>query len=133
MQKQQGATQAAWPYELERQDDVLRIAFRGAQQVGSAQMKEILRQLAALDPGAQAAVLLDCPAGISVADDTRALLARACRSACRPVAITTPELDLRLQAQVFKVVHRPVFPVRVFASHAEALQWARSRPGTGGC
>lgn len=127
--QQQDPLQAIGPYELERQEDVLRIAFRAAYQVDPLQMKEILRLVAALDPAVQAAVVVDCPAGLTVTEETRALLARACRSACRPVAIATPELDLRLQAQVFKVVHRPGFPMRVFSSYAEALQWVRAEKG----
>jgi hypothetical protein len=113
------------PYELERDADMLRVAFRAEQELDMPAMKEMLRLMGVLDPQARAPVVLHCPAQVQVKDEVRTLVVRACRNSGRPVAIATPDLDLRLQVQVFKMVHRPAFTVRVFTNLGEAERWAR--------
>ncbi len=117
------------PFELERENGVVHLTFRSAFHVGVAQLKEILRLLSALDPTVHVPLVVLCPGGLELAEPARGMLARACRAGCRPVAIATPELDMRLQAEVFRMVHRPAFPFRVFHSVDDALGWLRSAPG----
>ena len=114
-------------FELEREDRVLRIVFRSVCQLAVLHVKEILRLVGAMDPAVHTGVVVECPEGLEVGEASRMMLARACRSACRPVAIHTPDLDLRLQTELFRAMHRPAFPMRVFHSGVEAQRWVHDQ------
>ena len=115
------------PYELWREEGILCLAFREGARMDTPEMKELLRLVAAIDPGGDAPLLMDFPDQATVSEEARKLVRRVCARSGHPVAVHTGDLHCRLQADLFRQVHRPSFPFRVFASRAEAHRWVRER------
>lgn len=92
-----------------------------------AHMKEILRLIVALDRGGRVPVMVDHAAGVVVEDDARRLLTRVCRAQGHPLAVYSTDRECRNQLEVFRQVHRPAFPFRVFERREEAFRWVRER------
>lgn len=90
-------------------------------------MKEILRLIAVLDRGGRVPVVIDHARGVVVEEEARRLLARVCRSQGHPVAVYSMDRECRDQLDVFRQVHKPLFPFRVFERREEAYRWARER------
>lgn len=113
------------PFELWRDDGVLQISLTEGARLSVAVMKEMVRLVAAMDRGGRAPVLIDHAHGVAVDDDARALLVRVCRSQGHPVVVYAASEPCRNQVELFRQVHRPGFPLRVFASRKDAWRCAR--------
>jgi hypothetical protein len=72
-------------------------------------------------------VLLVYPERVVVEEPARELLRRVCSAQGHPVALFTTDLQGRLQGELFRRVHKPRFPFRVFGWREEAYRWARER------
>lgn len=118
------------PFELWREDGVLRLVLARGAQVDLQHMKEFIRLVAALDPSGSTPVLMEYPAHVLVADNARALLRRVCGAQGHPVALVVADEGGRAQAELFKYVERPSFPFRIFDHREEAEHWARGRLST---
>lgn len=114
-------------FELWREDGVLHLVLAKGAQVAVPHMKEIIRLIGAMDPTGNVPVMLEYNAKVVVNEDARRLLKRVCGAQGHPVALYTADLECRLQGEVFKRVHRPAFPFRVFGWRDEAFRWARER------
>jgi hypothetical protein len=90
-------------------------------------MKDVLRLIRAMDQTGNAPVMLEYGAQVSVSEDARKMLRRVCGAQGHPVALYTIDLECRLQGELFKQVHRPAFPFRVFGFREEAFRWVRER------
>jgi hypothetical protein len=112
------------PFELWRDEGVLHLVLADGARLRMREMKEMLRLIAALDNGGRAPVMIDHAPGASVEDDARALLTRVCRAQGHPVAVYTVSDACQRQLDLFRAVHRPQFPFRVFASRERAWHWA---------
>lgn len=106
---------------------MLHLVLAKGAQVSGPQMKEIIRLIAAMDATGNVPVMLEYNAKVVVSEDARRLLKRVCGAQGHPVALYTADLECRLQGEVFKRVHRPAFPFRVFGWRDEAFRWARER------
>ena len=115
------------PFELWKEDGFLHLVLANGAQVGVPQMKEMVRLIGAMDPSGHAPVMLEYNAQVAVTEDARKLLRRVCGAQGHPVALYTTDLECRLQGELFKQVHRPAFPFRVFGWREEAFRWARER------
>lgn len=115
------------PFELWKEDGILHLVLAKGAQFGISNMKEVLRLIRALDQTGKAPVMLEYGAQVVVAEDARKLLRRVCGAQGHPVALYTTDLECRLQGELFKQVHRPAFPFRVFGFREEAFRWARER------
>ncbi|MBX2972012.1 MAG: hypothetical protein KF797_02820 [Flavobacteriales bacterium] len=115
------------PFELWREDGLLRFVLAPGARVEVRHMKEFIRLVAALDRSGKAPVVMEFNAQASVADDARALLRRVCGAHGHPVALLAADAPGRAQAELFRHVERPAFPFRVFDSRAAAEQWAMER------
>ncbi len=115
------------PFELWREDGVLHLVLAKGGRMRTGHMKEILRLIAALDRGGRVPVVIDHALGVVVEEDARRLLTRACRSQGHPLAVYSTDRECRDQLDVFRTVHRPAFPFRVFQRREEAYRWARER------
>ena len=115
------------PFELWREDGVLHLVLAKGGRMRVAHMKEILRLIAALDRGGRVPVMIDHAHGVVVEEDARRLLTRACCSQGHPLAVYSTDRECRDQLDVFRTVHRPAFPFRVFERREEAFRWARER------
>ncbi len=115
------------PFELWREDGVLRLVLARGAQVDLQHMKEFIRLVAALDTTGSTPVLMEYPAQVLVADNARALLRRVCGAQGHPVALLVADDGGRAQAELFKYVERPSFPFRIFDQREEAERWARER------
>ncbi|MBP7408850.1 MAG: hypothetical protein KA941_08835 [Flavobacteriales bacterium] len=115
------------PFELWREEGVLHLVLAkgGCMRIGH--MKEILRLIAALDTSGRVPVMIDHAQGVVVEEDARRLLTRVCREQGHPVAVYSTDRDCRNQLDVFRQVHKPSFPFRVFERREEAFRWARER------
>ena len=118
------------PFELWRDDGVLRLVLARGAQVDLQHMKEFIRLVAALDPTGSTPVLMEYPVHVQVADNARALLRRVCGAQGHPVALVVADAGGRAQAELFKYVERPSFPFRIFDHREEAERWARGRRST---
>lgn len=115
------------PFELWREQEVLHVVLAERARMGLAETKELLRLVAAMDPTGRMPVLLHYPEGVELEEGARRLLRRACRGQEHPVAFFSNGHHGRAQAELFKHMHAPAFPFRVFAWHADAFRWARER------
>ncbi len=115
------------PFELWREDDVLHLVLAKQAHMGLADMKELIRLVSAMDTSGRTPVLLEYPEGVEVTEDARRMLRRACREQGHPVAFFSNDHHGRAQGELFKRMHAPAFPFRVFAWHADAFRWARER------
>ena len=115
------------PFELWREDGLLRFALAPGAQVDRRHMKEFIRLVGALDPSGVCPVVMEFPAHVVVADDARALLRRVCGAQGHPVALVVSHSGSRAQAEVFKHVERPAFPFRIFGDRDSAMNWAMER------
>lgn len=103
------------PFELWREDDVLHLVLAKEARMGSADVKELIRLVAAMDPAGRTPVLLEYPEGVEVADEARRLLRRACREQGHPIAFFSNDHQGRVQGELFKRMHAPAFPFKAFA------------------
>lgn len=113
------------PFELWREDGLLRFVLAPGAQVDRQHMKEFIRLVAALDRSGVAPVVMEFPAHVLVADDARALLRRVCGAQGHPVALVVADPGGRAQAELFKHVERPAFPFRIFESTEAAGRWGQ--------
>lgn len=113
------------PFELWREDGLLRLVLAPGAQVDLQHMKEFIRLVAALDRSGVAPVVMEFPAHVLVADDARAMLRRVCGAQGHPVALVVADPGGRAQAELFKHVERPAFPFRIFDSTEAAGRWAQ--------
>ncbi len=115
------------PFELWKDDGILHLVLSPGATMRTRDMKELIRLISALDPTRRSPVLLEYPAGVVVQEEARQLLRRVCGAQGHPVAFFTTDLQARLQGVLFKQVHQPAFPFRVFGWREEAYRWARER------
>ena len=115
------------PFELWREDGVLHLVLAKGGRMRIGHMKEILRLIAALDNGGRVPVMIDHAFGVVVEEDARRLLTRVCREQGHPVAVYSIDRECRNQLDVFRQVHKPSFPFRVFEQRELAFRWARER------
>ena len=115
------------PFELWKEDGILHLVLAKGGQLGVPQMKEVVRLIRALDSTGTAPVMLEYGAQVVVNEDARKLLRRVCRVHGHAIALYTTDLECRLQGELFKQVHRPAFPFRVFGFREEAFRWVRER------
>jgi len=113
------------PFELWRDDGVLHLSLTEGARLSVKVMKEMVRLVAAIDRVGRTPVLIDHAPGATVDDDARALLVRVCRAQGHPVVVYSANQHCRAQVEFFLQVHRPRFPLRVFASRKDASRWAR--------
>jgi hypothetical protein len=115
------------PFELWRDDGTLHLALADGARLRTADMKELIRLIAAMDRGGRTPVMIDHAPGVVVDDDARRLLARACRVQGHPVAVYTIDPHCRRQLELFRELHRPRFPFRLFDRREDAWRWVRER------
>jgi len=115
------------PFELWREEGVLHLVLAKGGRMRAGHMKEILRLIAALDRGGRAPVMIDHAEGVVVEEDARRLLTRVCRAQGHPVAVYSLDHACRSALEMFRQVHKPGFPFRVFQHREEAFRWARER------
>lgn len=114
------------PFEFWRDGAVLHLSLREGARLTAQVMKEMVRLVSALDRNGRSPVLIDHAPGVTIEDDARALLVRVCRVQGHPVIVYSGSEQCRMQVEVFRQVHRPRFPLRVFASREEAWRWAQA-------
>lgn len=115
------------PYELWRENGLVFLVVADDAALGLREMKEVIRQIAAIDAEGNAPVLMECRQRAQIGEDARNFLCRACGQQGHPVALLTSDLDMRLQGELFKQVHKPNFPFRVFGWREEATRWVTER------
>lgn len=115
------------PFELWREEGLLRFVLAPGARVDVRHMKEFVRLVAALDRSGRAPVVMEFHAQAVVADDARALLRRVCGVQGHPVALVASDVPGHAQAELFKHLERPAFPFRVFDSLQAAELWAMER------
>lgn len=115
------------PFELWREEGLLHLVLAKGGRVSVRHMKEMIRLIAALDRSGRAPVMIDHAPGVVVEEPARALLTRVCRHQGHPVGVYSTDPACRNQLDVFRQVHRPAFPFRVFENREEAYRWARER------
>ncbi|MCB9169846.1 MAG: hypothetical protein H6594_05765 [Flavobacteriales bacterium] len=114
---------SAYPFELWREDGVLRLLLTRHARIGPTEAKELVRLIAALDPLGEAPVLLELGELVQVGPVAKELLSRLHGEPRRAVALLALDTSDRLQGEFFRRFHRPLFPFRVFADPQEAHRW----------
>ncbi len=115
------------PFELWREEGVLHLVLARGAQVRIHDMKEFIRLVAALDRSGRSPVLLEYAPDVVVERDARLLLRRVCGAQGRPVGLLVFDANGRAQAEIFKHVERPSFPLRIFQYREDAFRWVRER------
>lgn len=117
----------ACPFELWREEDVLQLTLARHARMALHDTKELARLVAALDPTGHAPILLEYPEGVEVTDDARRFLRRTIARQGHPIAFFTHDLNSRLHGELFKRMHAPAFPFRIFTWRTDAVRWVRER------
>lgn len=115
----------AVPFELWREDNVIRLVVSSRGHLGIKEMKELIRLVGALDPSGTVPVVVELDALVQVGVRARLLLARMQPIGQRCVALIALDLSDRVQGEFFRRFHRPGFQFRVFHDHDAALHWLR--------
>lgn len=115
------------PFELWRDDGTLHLVLADGARLRTTDMKELIRLIAAMDRAGRTPVMIDHAPGVFVDDDARHLLTRVCRAQGHPVAVYTTDPQCRRQLELFRELHRPRFPFRLFERREDAWRWVRER------
>ena len=113
----------ALPFELWREEGVIRLVFTRGAQVDVPAMKELLRVLGAVDPTGRAPVLVEQEERVHVDALARNLLRRACHGPARPVAFMANDIEDRVHGAMLSRFYNERFPFRAFVWREEALRW----------
>ena len=113
----------ALPFELWREDGVIRLVLTRGAHVDIPMMKELLRVLGAVDPSGRAPVLLEQEERAAFDERARELLRRSCQQPGRPVALMAYDVAGRVQGEMLARYYGTRFPLRAFAWKDEALRW----------
>ncbi|HMQ77488.1 MAG TPA: hypothetical protein PKE21_14790 [Flavobacteriales bacterium] len=111
------------PYELWREEGVLRVRLKARTRVDLREMRDLLRLAQAVDPGGRMPLVVELRELVRVAPEARTLLVRCSRLRGRPVAFLAADRSDRLQAEFFLRFNRPTFPFRVCADLEDAADW----------
>lgn len=115
------------PFELWREEGLLRFVLAPGARVEVRHMKEFIRLVAALDRQGNAPVVMEFNAKVFVADEARAILRRVCGAQGHPVALLATDAQGKALAEMFRYVERPAFPFQVFDVRLDAERWAMER------
>ena len=117
------------PFELWREDGLLRVELTAQARIGRSEMCELIRLAEAMDPHGAMPLLVMLGQQVRVSPEARTLLVRCSARRGRAVAFIAAELSDRLQGEFFLRFHKPTFPFRVCSEVHEALGWiARWKP-----
>ncbi|MBK9274283.1 MAG: hypothetical protein IPM49_07065 [Flavobacteriales bacterium] len=111
------------PYELWREEGVLRVRLKARTRVDLREMRDLLRLAQAVDPGGRMPLVVELREQVRVAPEARTLLVRCSRLRGRPVAFLATDRSDRLQAEFFLRFNRPTFPFRVCTDLEDAADW----------
>lgn len=115
------------PFELWRDERAVHVALADGARVGLKEVKEIIRLVGAMDRSGSEPVLVGHAPGAVVDEGAQRLLARACAMHHRPVAVHCSDARTRDALERFRLIWRPRFAFKVFATRSEAWRWARQR------
>ena len=117
------------PYELWREDGLLRVELTAQARIDRSRMCELIRLAEAIDPDGMMPLLVLLSPQVRVSPEARTLLVRCSTRRGRAVAFIAADLSDRLQGEFFLRFHKPAFPFRVCQEVNEALAWiARWKP-----
>lgn len=111
------------PYELWREEGVLRVRLKARTRVELREMRDLLRLAQAMDLGGRMPLVVELREQVRVSPEARTLLVRCSRLRGRPVAFLATDRSDRLQAEFFLRFNRPSFPFRVCADLEDAADW----------
>ncbi|MFN3875229.1 MAG: hypothetical protein ACK4L7_04875 [Flavobacteriales bacterium] len=115
------------PFELWRDGCVVHVAIAEGARLGSNEMKEIIRLVAALDRSGGEPVLVGYAPGAAADEAAQRLLMRVCGKQGRPVAVHCSDGPAREALERLRLLCRPRFAFKVFETRPEAWKWARQR------
>ncbi|MCB0791747.1 MAG: hypothetical protein H6595_08855 [Flavobacteriales bacterium] len=113
----------SYPFELWREEGILRLLLTRHARIGPPEAKELVRLIAALDPATSAPILLELGELVQVGPVAKELLSRLHGEPRRAVALLALDTSDRLQGEFFRRFHKPAFPFRVFVDPGEAHRW----------
>ncbi|HQW87090.1 MAG TPA: hypothetical protein PLH93_07890 [Flavobacteriales bacterium] len=111
------------PYELWREEGVLRVRLKARTRVELREMRDLLRLAQAIDTGGRMPLVVELSEQVRVVPEARTLLVRCSRLRGRPVAFLATDRSDRLQAEFFLRFNRPSFPFRVCTGPEDAADW----------
>lgn len=115
---------APFPFEIWREDGVMRVVFCRFTCIGIGEMKEVIRMLGAVDETGVDPVVLELEEHVRVSADARVFLSRCSSEAGRPVAFVAGDRGDREMGERFQRYLEPAFPFRTFGHVSDAGDWA---------
>ncbi|MFZ1688678.1 MAG: hypothetical protein WAU70_14715 [Flavobacteriales bacterium] len=112
------------PFEIWREDGLMRVLFCRFMRIGVSEMKEIIRVLGVIDDTGVEPVVLELEEHVRVSADARVFLSRCCSENGRPVAMVATDRDDREMGDLFHHYLQPAFPFRTFGHVLDAGDWA---------
>lgn len=112
------------PFELWREEGLLRVVFTRLSRIGTDEVKELVRSLGTLDNDGADPVLVEMEEHVRVSPDARVLLSRCGMGTGRPVAFVGNDRNDRDMAELFVHYLEPPFPFRSFGCLGDALDWS---------
>jgi hypothetical protein len=113
----------ALPFEIWREEGVIRLIFTRGACIDVPALKELLRVLGAVDPAGTAPVLVEQEERAHMYGTARELLRRIQHRPARPVAFMAYDLEDRVHGAMLGRVYNERFPFRSFVWKEEALRW----------
>lgn len=124
--------QAAWneahalPFEIWRENGVIRLLLTRSSRIDVPVLKEILRVIGAVDPDGRSPVLLEQEDRAVLEEGARSLLHRIHHRPSRPVAFVANDPADRTVGEMLGRYFHACFPFRTFAWKDEALHWVEA-------
>jgi hypothetical protein len=112
------------PFEIWREDGVLRVLLGSFTCIGVNEAKEMVRVLGAVDASGLEPVVIDTEEHVRFTADARVFLSRCCPDVGRPVAFVGFDGTDRLVAERFAHFLQPAFPFKAFNYLGDALDWS---------
>ena len=112
------------PFELWREDGVLRVVLCRFVSIDTAEVKVLVRMLGSLDEHGVQPVVVESEEHVRFTPDARVLLSRCRMGTARPVAFVGNDRSDRDTAELFAHYLEPSFPFRSFGCLGDALDWS---------
>ena len=112
------------PFEIWREEGVMRVVMGQFMRIGVSEVKEIIRVLGVIDDTGSDPVVLELEEHVRVSPDARVFLSRCRSGAGRPVAMVAFDRADREMGDLFRQYLQPAFPFRTFGHVADAGDWA---------
>jgi hypothetical protein len=113
------------PFELWREEGVLRLVFCNGSRIGPKETKELFRYLSILDGPCSMPLVVENEERVRFDPSMLELAQRVCRRKERPLALLVHSMQDRAYADACLAARPAAVPAKVFYTEVAAMHWAQ--------